>query len=165
MPDALACIRFGVDDVTRSDALQDARVLLRHRFRPDVADAGVQQVSGGDHRRLDAVSDGDDGGVEIRRVELLDGEHVGHVGLNGGNLRDHLLTSSGSLSTASTSCPMESNVVATELPNRPSPTTRMLLLLRAMPSSFPPPCAAMPVPPSWTPPILRAAVNGTASTS
>ena len=28
MPDALACIRFGVDDVTRSDALQDARVLL-----------------------------------------------------------------------------------------------------------------------------------------
>ena len=25
--------------------------------------------------------------VEIGRVELLDGEHVGHVGLNGGNLR------------------------------------------------------------------------------
>ena len=45
---------------------------------------------------------------------------------------DQRFTSSPSLSTASTSCPIVSNVVATELPKRPSPTTRTLLVLLAM---------------------------------
>ena len=108
MPDALACIRFGVDDVTRSDALQDARVLLRHRFRPDVADAGVQQVSGGDHRRL--------------------GRHR----------------------TAESS--------QSDDQNAPVVACHAIILSAAVRGDA-------PVPPSWTPPILRAAVNGTASTS
>ena len=70
------------------------------------------------------------------------------------------------LSTASTSCPMESNVVATELPNTsqsddqnaPVVARHAIILSAAMRGDA-------PVPPSWTPPILRAAVNGTASTS
>mgnify|MGYP006875988796 CR=1 FL=1 len=166
MSDALACIRFGVDDVTRSDALQDARVLLRHRFRPDVADAGVQQVSGGDHRRLDAVSDGDDGGVEIGRVELLDGEHVGHVGLNGGNLRGPPVDQFGILVDGEHVLPhgiqrgrhRTAESSQSDDQNAPVVACHAIILSAAVRGDA-------PVPPSWTPPILRAAVNGTASTS
>lgn len=42
MPDALACIRFGVDDVTRSDALQDARACS---FDTDFAQMSLMPAS------------------------------------------------------------------------------------------------------------------------
>ena len=45
-----------------------------------------------------------------------------------GRIDDHRLTSSAFLSTASTSCPIWSSVVATALPNRPNPTTSTLRL-------------------------------------
>ena len=49
-----------------------------------------------------------------------------------GICEDQRFTSSPSLSTASTSWPIMSSVVATELPKRPKPTTRTLLVLLAM---------------------------------
>ena len=74
-----------------------------------------------------------DGRVEIACVDLLQRHHVGHVGLHGGNLRrptvhqfailvdgEHILTHH------------VERVVATELPKRPKPTTRTLLVLLAM---------------------------------
>ena len=70
-----------------ADALQNARMLLGHGLGPQVGNAGVQQVAGDDHRSLDAVADGHDGRVELGGVDLLDGQHIGHIGLNGGQMR------------------------------------------------------------------------------
>ena len=99
-------------------------MLLGHRLRPNVGDARVQQIAGGDDGRFDAVADGYDRRVEIGGVDLLQRHHVGHVGLHGGDLRRPAVHQF--------ACPIVSNVVATELPKRPSPTTRTLLVLLAM---------------------------------
>ena len=87
MAHALAGIGLRVDDVAGADALQNARMLLGHGLGPQVGNAGVQQVAGDDHRSLDAVADGHDGRVELGGVDLLDGQHIGHIGLNGGQMR------------------------------------------------------------------------------
>ena len=87
VPYAFAGIGLRVDDVPCADTLQNARMLLGHRLRPNVGDARVQQIAGGDDGRFDAVADGYDRRVEIGGVDLLQRHHVGHVGLHGGDLR------------------------------------------------------------------------------
>ena len=87
MSDTLAGVGFRVDDVACADALQDAGVFLRHGLGPNVGDAGVEQIAGGNDGSFDAVADSHDGRVEIGCVDLLQRHHIGHVGLHGGNLR------------------------------------------------------------------------------
>jgi len=87
MSDTLAGVGFRVDDVACADALQDAGVFLRHGLGPNVGNAGVEQVAGGDDGSFDTVADGHDGRVEIGCVDLFQRHHVCHVGLYGGNLR------------------------------------------------------------------------------
>ena len=65
MSDTLAGIGFRIDDMPCADALQNTRMLLRHGLRPDIGDAGIQQVSGGDDGSLNAIADGHDCRVEI----------------------------------------------------------------------------------------------------
>ncbi len=87
MSDAFAGVGFRVDDVACADALQNAGVFLRHGLGPNVGDAGVEQIAGGNDGSFDAVADSHDGRVEIGCVDLLQRHHIGHVGLHGGNLR------------------------------------------------------------------------------
>ncbi len=97
-----------------------------------LGDARVQQIAGGDDGRFDAVADGYDRRVEIGGVDLLQRHHVGHVGLHGGDLRRPAVHQFAVLVDGEHILPIVSNVVATELPKRPSPTTRTLLVLLAM---------------------------------
>lgn len=56
MTHALAGIGFRIDDMVGANALQNAGVLLRDRFGPQVGDAGIQQVAGDDYGSLDRQS-------------------------------------------------------------------------------------------------------------
>ena len=89
----IAQVYFNV--LLREDPSQEAPIDVReiwHFVRPASGDGtwkldGIQQVAGDDHRSLDAVADGHDGRVELGGVDLLDGQHIGHIGLNGGQMR------------------------------------------------------------------------------
>ena len=56
MAHALAGIGFRIDDMVGTNALQNAGVLLRDRFGPQVGDAGIQQVAGDGYGSLDRQS-------------------------------------------------------------------------------------------------------------
>ena len=80
--DALAHPRFGIDDMVRADALEDAAVALGDRLGPDRADAEVDQRHGGEQACLHVGADADHRRAAIADAEALQRGGIGGVGLD-----------------------------------------------------------------------------------
>src|SRR5699024_6383510 len=118
-----ARVVFGVHHVVGADPLEDPAVLGGDRLRPDELRSDIHEVAGRQHARLEGGADPDDGDGKLPRPELLERFGVGRIRLDDGEPPGPGLDEVGSFSTAGTSGPASSNVVAMAAPKRPIPVT------------------------------------------